>query len=105
VLSLWLGESMATIEAGAVAVQGGLLGLGRRRVVACSGIEQIRLPIQMQTGGASGTPYYSIELLCRDGRKIIAGQGLCDKLEAEWLVAEMKKAAGITMHAGAASAP
>jgi hypothetical protein len=105
VLSLWLGSSVVTIEAGNVTVRGGLLSLGPRHVVPCSEISEIHIPIGMQMGNASGTPYYNIQLVCGDGRKITAGQSLRDKQEAEWLVAEMKKAAGLPAHASAASAP
>jgi hypothetical protein len=104
VLSLWMGSSVVIIEAGTVTVRGGLLSLGPRHVVPCSEIAEILIPIGMQTGNASGTPYYNIQLVCRDGRKITAGQALRDKQEAEWLVAEMKKAAGLPAHAIAASA-
>ena len=61
-------------------------------------------PIGMQMGNAQGTPYYNIQLVCRDGRKISAGQNLRDKQEAEWLVSEMKKAAGLSTQAAVASA-
>jgi hypothetical protein len=104
VLSLWMGSSVVTFEAGAVTVRGGLLSLGPRHVVPCSEIIEIDIPIGMQMGNAQGTPYYNIQLVCRDGRKISAGQNLRDKQEAEWLVAEMKKAAGLPAHAAVASA-
>jgi hypothetical protein len=102
-LSLWLSSSLVTIEAGTVTVRGGLFSLGPRHVVPCSDIAEIAIPIGMQTGGASGTPYYNLQLVCRDGRKFTAGQGLRDKQEAEWLVSEMKKAVGLPLHAAAAS--
>ncbi|HSB75303.1 MAG TPA: hypothetical protein VLC12_06615 [Terriglobales bacterium] len=104
VLSLWMGSSVVTFEAGTVSVRGGLLSLGPRHVVACSDLAEIQIPIGMQMGSAQGTPYYNIQLVCRDGRKITAGQNLRDKQEAEWLVAEMKKAAGLPLHAAVASA-
>jgi len=103
VLSLWMGSSVVTIEAGTVTVRGGLLSLGPRHVVPCSDITEIHIPIGMQTGNAQGTPFYNIQLVCRDGRKFTAGQGLRDKQEAEWLVAEMKKAAGLSAPAAAAA--
>ena len=104
VLSLWMGSSVVTFEAGTVSVRGGLLSLGPRHVVPCSEITEIHIPIGMQMGNAQGTPYYNIQLVCRDGRKFTVGQGLRDKQEAEWLVAEMKKAAGLPLHAVARSA-
>jgi hypothetical protein len=103
VLSLWMGSSVVTVEAGAVAVRGGLLSLGPRHLVPCSDITEIDIPIGMQMGNAQGTPYYNIQLVCSDGRKFTAGQSLRDKQEAEWLVAEMKKAVGLPLHATAAA--
>jgi hypothetical protein len=99
VLSLWMSSSLVTIEAGTLTVRGGLLSLGPRHVVPCSEISEIDIPIGMQMGNAQGTPYYNIQLVCRDGRKFTAGQGLRDKQEAEWLVSEMKKAVGLPAHA------
>ena len=104
VLSLWMGSSVVTFEAGTVTVRGGLLSLGPRHVAPCSEITEIDIPIGMQMGNAQGTPYYNIQLVCRNGHKFVAAQGLRDKQEAEWLVAEMKKAAGLPTHAAAASA-
>lgn len=98
-LSLWMGSSVVSIEAGNVTVRGGLFSLGPRHVVPCSELAEIHIPIGMQTGGATGTPYYNIQLVTRDGRNFTAGQGLRDKQEAEWLVAEMKKAAGMRANA------
>lgn len=104
VLSLWMGSSVVTVEAGAVTVRGGLLSLGPRHLVPCSELAEIHIPIGMQMGNAQGTPYYNIQLVCRDGRKFTAGQGLRDKQEAEWLVSEMKKAVGLPTHTAVASA-
>jgi len=103
VLSLWMGSSVVTIEGGLVSVHGGLFSMGPRHVVPCSEITEIRIPIGMQTGNASGTPYYNIELVCCDGQKLVAGQNLRDKQEAEWLVGEMKKAVGMHTHEAAAA--
>jgi hypothetical protein len=104
VLSLWMGSSQVTIEGGNVMVRGGLFSLGPRHVVPCAEITDIQTPIGMQMGNGEGTPYYNIQLVCRDGRKLTAGQALRDKQEAEWLVAEMKKAVGLPLHAVAATA-
>lgn len=103
VLSLWMGSSVVVVETGTVTVRGGLFSLGPRHVVPCSEISEIHIPIGMQMGSAQGTPYYNIQLVCRDGHKFTAGQGLRDKQEAEWLVAEMKKAVGLPARAAAAA--
>ena len=104
VLSLWLGASTVQIEGGKVAVRGGLLGVGRRREFDCAEVSDITMPIRMQTGEASGTPYYDIEFTLGTGQKVTAGKGVGDKQEAEWLIAEMKKAMGLRAKAAGASA-
>ena len=102
ILGLWLGESKVVIESGTVQVRGGLLGFGPKHVVSCSDVTDIALKIGMQTGGASGTPYYDIQLSYANGRKLTAGSGVRSKQEAEWLVAEMKRAMGLREKAEAA---
>lgn len=102
VLGLWAGSSIVTIEAGTITIKAGLLGIGPRRTVACSEVSDITLVVGMQSGGATGTPYYTIELVC-PGRKMVVGTGVRDKREAEWLVSEMKKAIGLHARAEAAT--
>lgn len=100
-LSLWAGTSVVTIEGGQVTVKSGFFGIGVRRTIVCSEITDIILIVGMQSGGASGKPYYSIYLEC-SGRRVEVGGGVKDKLEAEWLVSEMKKAIGLKAKAEAA---
>ncbi len=90
-LDLWLGTCRVVIEAGEVRVRLGLLGLGPTRIFPCSEIQQVVLRINMQSGGRSGTPYYDIALVRRNGRRIAAGQHLRDKREAEWLAAQIRE--------------
>ena len=100
-LSLWAGTSVVTIEGGQVRVKSGFFGMGAQRTIACSDVSDIIFTVGMQSGGASGTPYYSIYLVCPE-RKVQAGSGVRDKLEAEWLISEMKKAMGLKARAEAA---
>jgi hypothetical protein len=65
----------------------GLPSFGRSRRVPLTDVARVEMPITMQ---ANDTPYYAIELILRDGRKITAGRGIRDKREAEWLVAEIR---------------
>ena len=44
---------------------------------------------QNQTATQSGQAYYDIELHRERGRKVMAGRGLRDKREAEWLAEQM----------------
>ncbi len=102
-LSLWASSSIVTIGGGTVTIKAGLFGLGPMRTVSCADVTDITLTVGMQSGGASGTPYYTINLICPE-RKIEAGTGVRSKLEAEWLVSEMKKSIGLKTQAEAATA-
>ncbi len=103
VLSLWASSSIVTIGAGMVTIKAGLFGMGPMRTVSCAHVTDITLTVGMQSGGASGTPYYTINLICPE-RKIEAGTGVRSKLEAEWLVYEMKKSIGLKTQTEAAAA-
>lgn len=103
VLSLWASSSMVTIGGGTVTIKAGLFGMGPVRTVSCADITDIMLSVGMQSGGASGTPYYTISLIC-PSRRVEAGTGVRDKVEAEWLISEMKKAVGLRVKAEAAMA-
>jgi len=59
--------------------------------VALSEIVSIGDRITAQQGGASGTPYYDIELTLRSGKKLTLGHTLRDQHEAAWLVEEMSR--------------
>jgi hypothetical protein len=93
-LDLWLGSSRAVIEGGEVRVKGGILGLGRARIIPIEDIKGIETKIGMQHGGQSGTPYYDIQLIATSGRRVILGRYIKDKREAEWLVREVKRSLG-----------
>jgi hypothetical protein len=80
---------------GGVTVQSGLLGGGKVRQIALSEISAIGDRITAQQGGATGTPYYNIELTLRDGKKVTLGSTLRDQHEAAWLVEEMQRLAGL----------
>ena len=58
---------------------------------------------QVQQGGATGTPFYDIELTNRYGKKLTLGRTLRNKEEADWLVAEMRRIAGLQTRAASAS--
>ncbi len=94
-LKLWLGTSRVVIGAGEVSVKSGLLGGGRVRVIPLSDVASFNDRITSQQGGATGVPYYDIELTLRDGKKITVGRNVRDKHEAEWLVQQMQRLAGV----------
>ena len=94
-VQFWLGTTRVVIGSGGVAVQSGLLGGGKVRQIPLTEIESIRDRITSQQGGATGTPYYDIELSLRDGRKVTLGRTVRDKHESEWLVEQMRRLAGV----------
>src|SRR5579859_1748288 len=94
-IQMWLGTSRVVMGSGGVTVQAGLLGGGKARQFALSEISAIGDRITAQQGGATGTPYYNIELTLRDGKKVTLGSTLRDQHEAAWLVEEMQRLAGL----------
>ncbi len=90
-LQLWLGTTRVVIGSGGMTLQAGLLGGGKVQPVALSEIVSIGDRITAQQGGASGTPYYDIELTLRSGKKLTLGHTLRDQHEAAWLVEEMSR--------------
>jgi hypothetical protein len=95
VLQMWLGTSRVQINSSGARFQSGFLNRGKWRDVPRSEISTIQSVISAQQGGASGTPYYTIQLLRKDGKKIALGQTIRNKQETEWLVQEMRKALGL----------
>jgi hypothetical protein len=94
-VQLWLGTTRVVIGSGGLTVQSGLLGVGRVRQIPLAEIESISDRITSQQGGATGTPYYDIELSLRDGKKVTLGRTVRDKHETEWLLEEMRRLAGL----------
>jgi hypothetical protein len=89
---LWLATSRVVIDSTRVRVQSGLFGGGKWREYSKSQVLDIQAVITAQQGGSSGTPYYDIRLLQTEHQNVTLGRTIRDKDEAEWLVAEMKKA-------------
>jgi hypothetical protein len=100
---LWLGTSRVIIDPTHVRLQSGLCRGGKWREFPKSQILDIQAVITAQQGGASGTPYYDIRLLQTEHENVTLGRTIRDKNEAEWLVAEMKKALQFRSSAAAAS--
>jgi len=80
--SLWLGVSRVTAGDGSVSVASGLITAGRERRVPLPEVAEVVTRIGMQAGG---TPYYDVVVVRRDGKKVVAGRGIRDKREAEWV--------------------
>jgi hypothetical protein len=101
-LRLWFGTTRVVIG-NVLKLQSGYLGGGATQQVQLSEISAIGDRITSQQGGATGTPYYDIELTLCDGKKLTLGRSIRDKHETEWLVAEMRRLAGLQTKAMSAS--
>jgi hypothetical protein len=95
ILQLWTGTSTVVVGVDSVKVRDGLFGAGRFREIPWTEVSTIQLSIGAQSGGASGTPYYDIQLVRCNGLKVVLGHTVRDKQEAEWIVAEMKRLTGL----------
>ena len=90
---------------GVLRLQSGLLGGGKIQEFPVADIQSITNKIAAQQGGATGTPYYDIEMRLGSGNKFTLGRTLRDKHEADWLVQEMRRLAGLNaQHLAAGSA-
>jgi hypothetical protein len=94
-IQLWFGTTRVVMGSDGVTLQAGLLGSGKVRRIALSEIASISDRITSQQGGATGVPYYDIELALREGKKLTLGHSVRDKHETGWLVAEMQRLAGV----------
>lgn len=94
-LEFWLGTSRVTIGNGKLKLQAGWLGGGRVQEFPFLDVLQIKTKINGQTGGASGTPYYDIEMTRRNGPPVTLGKTIRDPQEANWLIAEMTRLIGL----------
>jgi len=93
VFGLWFSASRVTASRDAVTVTRVAFGWRRERVVPVTDIAGFKLDVGMTAGA---TTYYDIKLVRRDGKTDTVGSAIKDKLEAEWLAAEMTRCAGIT---------
>jgi hypothetical protein len=101
---LCFGTSTVTIGGGSLRVRMGILGSGKTQEIPLSQITKFQNAITAQQGGATGTPYYDIQLLTSGGKTITLGKTLRNKQEADWLVSEMQRLMGakpLAMSAGA----
>jgi hypothetical protein len=94
-LKLWLGTSRVVIGSGQLRVRSGILGMGAVQEIPFSQISAIKSAITAQQGGSAGTPYYDIQLMTANGRKVTLGSTLRDKQETDWLIAEITRLTGM----------
>jgi hypothetical protein len=94
-VQMWLGTTRVVIGSAGMAVQTGWLGGGGVHQIPLPEIASINDKITTQQGGATGTPYYDIELTLGNGTKVTLGRTVRDKHETEWIVQEMRRLAGL----------
>ena len=96
VTQMWFGVSSVVVGSGSVRVRSGVFGLGKPREIPTAQIAAVQAAIgAQQGGGSSGTPYYDIQLVQPDGKKITLGRTVRDKQEGEWIAAEMERLIGL----------
>jgi hypothetical protein len=104
-VQMWFATTRVVIGNGILRLQSGLLGGGKVKEFPASDIQSIASKITAQQGGATGTPYYDIEMRLHAGRKFTLGNTLRDKRETDWLVYEMNRLTGLNLqHRAAGSA-
>jgi hypothetical protein len=100
----WFGTTRVMINRTELTLQSGLLGSGVVRHIALEDIAAFSDRITAQQGGATGTPYYDVELTLKDGKKLTLGSTLPNKREAEWLSQEMQRLTGLRSQSATAGA-
>jgi hypothetical protein len=87
VFQAWLGSTRVILTPDEAHVSYG--PLPRTRRVQVDDIDDVTLRIGMQAGNR---PYYDIQIVKRDGKKLYSGRSIKDKQEAEWLAEQMREA-------------
>lgn len=102
---MWIGTTRVGIGSSGLILEDGFLGNGKRRRFAFAEIASIGNTIKGQQGSAAENAYYDIELNLRSGKKVTLGRTIRNRQEADWLVEEMGRLAGLppkAMSAGGA---
>lgn len=94
VADLWCGTTTVITSPGSVRRRHSLFEIGGWRTITSSEIAALKLQISMQTSGRSGTPYYEIKAMLKNGRKCGLGDGIRNKRQAEWLLERMRSETG-----------
>jgi hypothetical protein len=102
VMQMWLGTTRIGIGGSALLVQDGYLGGGKVRRFEFAELGSINSRITAQQGGGNGTPFYSIELTLRSGKKVVLGRTIRNEQEVNWVVNEMRRLTGLQNKAAAA---
>ncbi|MBM3858274.1 MAG: hypothetical protein FJ395_01340 [Verrucomicrobia bacterium] len=94
--SLWFGSVTVTVNNESVSIVRSALRWRRERVVPVADITGFRLDVGMTASTPAGTStYHNIKLVLRNGKTHTVGCWIENRLEAEWLAAEMARCTGI----------
>jgi hypothetical protein len=96
-IQMWFATTRVGIGNGVLRLQAGLLGGGKVQEFRTADIQAITDKISSQQGGATGVPYYDIEMQMKTGRKFTLGRTLRNKRETDWLVQELRRLAGLEL--------
>jgi hypothetical protein len=91
VVDLWLKVTHVTVDSSGITVANGYLVSGTGKTIAAGDVGDVTAAI---TGQGGSTPYYSVQIVRKDGKKINAGTWIRDKHEAEWLAGTIRVALG-----------
>jgi hypothetical protein len=101
-VQMWFRSTRVGFGNGVLLVQDGLLGGGKIERYGFSELGSVSSKITSQQGGATGTPYYDIEVKLRIGKTVKIGYTLKNKQEVDWLMEEMRRMIGLEPKAKAA---
>jgi hypothetical protein len=88
VLHFLTGTTRVVADATGLMITKRMLCFGRTWIVSAGAVADIKAVIGMTSGQ---TAFQNLTVVCRDGRRIIAGSAIKDSQEAQWLAARMLK--------------
>jgi len=92
----FFGTTRVVADGNGVTVTKHLFGLGWSKVIPASDIAEIHTAQgATMSSGSSTAVYYNVQIVCRNGRKITAGDEVSDLHEAHWLALEMARCTGL----------
>lgn len=92
VLRMWLWVVEVTAGHDGVAIAKGFVAVGEPARIAPADVARVEVQIGMQSGS---TVFYNLQVVRKDGRNTVAGSGIRDKREAEWLAGLVQEAVGV----------
>ncbi|HTO73296.1 MAG TPA: hypothetical protein VMJ30_05725 [Gemmatimonadales bacterium] len=88
---LWLGHSELHADSTGLTINSGVGPFSRSRRFAANEVTSVRPKVGMTSGNRA---YFDLHLVFRDGSELIAGRGLRDPRQAEWVGSKLLSALG-----------